>query len=132
MPSQKEIAEEIAKGATRGKQLGRVLKTMRLAPRTLKRVRAVVSEGGTATINRDGFVPHSYKYPAPGLRQIISRDGDHYTMKPERYDRKRSGGRGPKVVLRNETGKLLWTDMDLNRRAAGIGPGQPAKKRRRR
>jgi hypothetical protein len=43
----------------------------------------------------DGFVPLSYRWPAPGTRKVYFRDG---TIISERYDRKRIKGRGPNWV----------------------------------
>lgn len=52
----------------------------------------------------DGFVPNSYKWPAPGTRIIHRRDGSSYTT---RYDRKRKRGQGPAWVAMSAAGGRL-------------------------
>lgn len=47
-----------------------------------------------------GFVPNSYKWPAPAERVKVFRDGEHHL---QTYDRKRSrGASGLKITLWNE------------------------------
>ena len=47
-----------------------------------------------------GFVPNSYKWPAPAERVKVYRDGQHHI---QTYDRKRSRGRsGQHITLWNE------------------------------
>jgi hypothetical protein len=43
----------------------------------------------------DGWVPMSYRWPARGKYNVYTRDG---TTQTGEYDRKRSGGRGPRLV----------------------------------
>jgi len=48
-----------------------------------------------ALVYPDGFVPNSYKYPAPAERLRVTRDGHRV----ETYDRKRSHARGSYITL---------------------------------
>lgn len=52
----------------------------------------------------NGWVPNSYKWRAPGSCTVYLRDG---TVKPDTYDRKRSGGAGPLMVGFSEKGGRL-------------------------
>jgi hypothetical protein len=52
----------------------------------------------------DGFVPNSYHYRAPGTRRRWQRDGSFTT---EKYDRKRSYGRGTAIVAWSAKGGCL-------------------------
>lgn len=52
----------------------------------------------------DGFVPNSYKWPAPGTRKVWHRDG---RVESEPYDRKRSGGVGPYLVAKSAKGGVI-------------------------
>lgn len=57
----------------------------------------------------DGFVPNSYKWPAPGTCTVHERlkDGTFRTSSGS-YDRKRSHGRGPSAVgFSARNGRLL-------------------------
>ena len=54
----------------------------------------------------EGFVPRSYKWPAPGIRWLVYRDG---RVVSEGYDKKRSYGGGstytPKSAKGGKVGK---------------------------
>ena len=52
----------------------------------------------------DGFVPNSYRWPAPGKGTVYYRDG---TSAEFEYDRKRPRGRGPSWILLSEKGGRL-------------------------
>lgn len=54
-----------------------------------------------AHVYLNGFVPNSYKWKAPGTRLVVFADGRFRT---ETYDRKRSNGKGPNMVLFSEKG----------------------------
>jgi hypothetical protein len=54
-----------------------------------------------AHVYLNGFVPNSYKWKAPGTRLVVFSDG---RFRVEKYDRKRSGGIGPDMVLFSEKG----------------------------
>ena len=49
----------------------------------------------TALVYPDGFVPNSYKYPAPAERVRVTRNS--HLVEP--YDRKRSRGQGSYITL---------------------------------
>ena len=55
-------------------------------------------------VYHDGFVPNSYRWPAPGRRTRYSRNGEKVE---EKYDRKRSHGNGPRWVALSEKGGRL-------------------------
>ena len=58
----------------------------------------------TVRVYLSGWVPNSYRWPAPGTCAFVSRDG---TVRTGGYDRKRSGGNGPKwVALSANNGRL--------------------------
>jgi len=54
----------------------------------------------------DGFVPNSYRWPAPGTYTEWSRDG---SVTEGKYDRKRSGGKGSTLVGRSAKGGTLYS-----------------------
>ncbi len=49
-----------------------------------------------ALVYPDGFVPNSYKWPAPAARVRVNRDGSHSL---QGYDRKRSRAKGSYITL---------------------------------
>jgi hypothetical protein len=51
-----------------------------------------------------GFVPNSYRWPAPGTRCVIHRNG---TVTLSRYDRKRSYGRGAILSPKSKKGGYI-------------------------
>ena len=51
-----------------------------------------------ALVYLDGFVPNSYKWPAPGRRVRVTAT----TATAEQYDRKRSKGQGSRVTIWNQ------------------------------
>lgn len=56
----------------------------------------------------DGFVPNSYNWPAPGTAQEwVKREDGTIEERTVTYDRKRSHGRGPKMVGYSERGGRL-------------------------
>jgi hypothetical protein len=56
----------------------------------------------------DGFVANSYKWPAPGTREIADRVGDdEWALDRETYDRKRSRGGGPVYAAKSVCGGHL-------------------------
>lgn len=59
------------------------------------------------TVAEGGFVPNSYKWPAPGTRTVYLRNG---TVRKEKYDRKRSYGKGNVVVAWTAKGGHITCD----------------------
>lgn len=56
----------------------------------------------------DGWVPHAYRWPAPGTAAEWVRDDDgNITARTFAYDRKRSRGRGPTWVAYSARGGRL-------------------------
>lgn len=57
---------------------------------------------------RDGWVPNSYRWPAPGASVVYTRHEDgRITSATSSYDRKRSMARGPRVTAFSARGGRL-------------------------
>ena len=64
-------------------------------PETIQRIFDSNPNVVKVTVAEDGFVPNSYKWPAPGTRTVYMRNG---VIRQEKYDRKRSYGKGNQIV----------------------------------
>lgn len=64
----------------------------------------------TVVLYADGFVPNRYRYPAPGRGLRHTRFADGFRTEEVTYDRKRSGGRGPKAVGFSDRGGRLVSE----------------------
>jgi len=61
------------------------------------------------TVHLSGFVPNSYRYPAPGQAVTVTRGADAWTVRYAKYDRKRAGGKGPTAVAFSAKGGRLYS-----------------------
>lgn len=58
-----------------------------------------LTTGATISVYPDGWLPNSYRYPAPGRKIEIEIAPFGVTVTEARIDRKRSGGGGPRVTV---------------------------------